>query len=43
MAAAASAIPRVGAKKSALSQCGGGCRILYEGANKVGAFEIEYY
>ena len=35
--------PRLGAKKSALSQCGGGCRILYEGVNKVGAFEIEYY
>jgi hypothetical protein len=35
--------PRVGAKKSALSQCGGGCRILYEGATKVGVFEIEYY
>ncbi len=35
--------PRLGAKKSALSQCGGGCRIIYEGVNKVGAFEIEYY
>jgi len=35
--------PRLGAKKSALSQCGGGCRILYEGTNKVGVFEIEYY
>jgi hypothetical protein len=34
---------RLGAQKSALSQCGGGCRILYEGANKVGVFEIEYY
>jgi uncharacterized caspase-like protein len=34
---------RLGARKSALSQCGGGCRILYEGANKVGVFEIEYY
>jgi uncharacterized protein YgiM (DUF1202 family) len=34
---------RLGAKKSALSQCGGGCRILYEGADKVGVFEIEYY
>ena len=34
---------RLGARKSALSQCGGGCRILYEGANKVGAFEVEYY
>jgi uncharacterized protein YgiM (DUF1202 family) len=35
--------PKLGAKKSALSQCGGGCRILYEGASKVGAFQIEYY
>jgi uncharacterized protein YgiM (DUF1202 family) len=34
---------RLGAKKMALSQCGGGCRILYEGADKVGVFEIEYY
>jgi len=34
---------RLGAKKSALSQCGGGCRILYEGVDKVGTFEIEYY
>jgi uncharacterized protein YgiM (DUF1202 family) len=34
---------RLGAKKAALSQCGGGCRILYEGVNKVGLFEIEYY
>ena len=35
--------PKLGARKSALSQCGGGCRILYEGATKVGVFEIEYY
>ena len=35
--------PKLGAKKSALSQCGGGCRIIYEGASKVGAFEIEFY
>jgi hypothetical protein len=34
---------RLGAKKAALSQCGGGCRILYEGVDKVGTFEIEYY
>jgi uncharacterized caspase-like protein len=34
---------RVGAKKAALSQCGSGCRVIYEGVNKVGAFEIEYY
>jgi len=34
---------RLGAKKMALSQCGGGCRILYEGVDKVGTFEIEYY
>jgi uncharacterized caspase-like protein len=34
---------RLGAKKAALSQCGGGCRILYEGVNKVSLFEIEYY
>jgi uncharacterized caspase-like protein len=35
--------PKLGARKSALSQCGGSCRILYEGATKVGVFEIEYY
>jgi hypothetical protein len=35
--------PRLGAKRSALSQCGGGCRIIYEGVSKVGTFEIEYY
>jgi hypothetical protein len=34
---------RLGAKKAALSQCGGSCRILYEGVDKVGTFEIEYY
>lgn len=34
---------RIGAKKAALSQCGGGCRIIYEGVDKVGTFEIEYY
>ena len=34
---------RLGAKKMALSQCGGGCRLLYEGVDKVGTFEIEYY
>ena len=34
---------RLGAKKMALSKCGGGCRILYEGAEKAGVFEIEYY
>ncbi|HEV8392145.1 MAG TPA: caspase family protein [Dongiaceae bacterium] len=34
---------RLGAKKSALSQCGGGCRIIYEGVEKVGTFEIEWY
>jgi uncharacterized caspase-like protein len=34
---------RLGAKKAALSQCGGGCRIIYEGVDKVGVFEIEYY
>jgi uncharacterized caspase-like protein len=34
---------RFGARKMALTQCGGGCRILYEGAAKVGVFKIEYY
>ena len=34
---------RFGARKMALTQCGGGCRILYEGVDKVGTFEIEYY
>ena len=33
---------RLGAKKAALSQCGG-CRTLYEGADKAGVFEIEHY
>jgi hypothetical protein len=34
---------RLGAKKAALSHCGGGCRIIYEGVDKVGTFEIEWY
>lgn len=34
---------RAGAKKMALSKCGAGCRIIYEGVDKVGTFEIEWY
>jgi hypothetical protein len=33
---------RFGAKKMTLSRCGG-CRIICEGVEKVGMFEIEYY
>ena len=31
------------AKKMALDVCGSDCRIIFEGANKVGDFEIEWY
>jgi hypothetical protein len=37
--------PYEGAKRVAIKECGGpsACRLIFEGAKKIGDFEIEWY